>query len=92
MRGLSYVYCAHHHKVAYTSKKEARRARRILHRSDHKEIYECTQHSGTFHLGDLPYHVKNRSLVSRRERAERERARPTPLVMPQRIPSQRSGS
>lgn len=87
MRGFDYVYCETHRKIAYVSKKEAKRARRALHPGDHKDIYPCTRDSSTFHLGEMPYHVLNRGFASRSDINTRpDASQPTPLVMPRRRP------
>jgi hypothetical protein len=59
---LQYVWCGNHLKNAYASKKEARRARRMLHPGDPMSVYPCDYLVGTWHIGHLPYAVKARGM------------------------------
>lgn len=92
LRGFVYVWCPVHQKYGYVGKKEAKRARKALHPGAHLDVFECSRTPRTFHLGHLPYHVLHRGIQARGEREVWEQTRPTPLVMPQRVPQQRSVS
>lgn len=59
---LKWVYCWDHHKNGYESRKEARRARRILHPDSNMAAFECDVYPGLWHLGHMPYAVKVRGM------------------------------
>ncbi len=89
--GFNYVRCDRCNKYAYLSKKEAKRAKRILHPGTHLDVYECPHMSGTFHIAHMPYHVRNRGIADRhgnfkRRRDLNEPGKITPLSMPQKMP------
>jgi hypothetical protein len=69
-----YVTCTTHEKRGYHSKKEAERAARIYHPTEHLDVYACSNGTGLWHIGHLPEVVVRRG-VDRKQATVRRRPR-----------------
>lgn len=58
----SYFTCSRHGKKGYFSKREANRAARMYHPTEHMNAYQCSADPTLWHLGHLPKSVTKRGV------------------------------